>query len=234
MDRMNEMPLPAHRICLPPAADPLTCSGTINAQASAAGAARSWAGFQSWSRKSAPPRPLFPAELSEGGCASAAGPQPWRLVIFRRRPLAGFASRSKIASRLTVLRCRSGAARAAAAASLRSPPSRSRRARSRSKETSHGHDRHLPAIRRRVLRKNQDPTLDVEVEFIPAQKDHEKAPDFRMRGPAGNFGAAWQRTSATNRQYLSCKIDDPAFHKPIYASLVLSDDGESYVLIWTR
>lgn len=77
-------------------------------------------------------------------------------------------------------------------------------------------------------------TLEVEVEFRPSRKDHEKAPDFRIHAPFGEFGAAWQRTSAAEREYLSCKLDDPVFPAPIYASLVLSDDGETHLLIWTR
>lgn len=77
-------------------------------------------------------------------------------------------------------------------------------------------------------------TLDIEAEFRPGRKDHDKAPDFRIHAPCGEFGAAWQRVSAAEREYLSCKIDDPTFPAPVYASLVLSDDGETYVLIWTR
>lgn len=77
-------------------------------------------------------------------------------------------------------------------------------------------------------------TLEVEVEFRPCRKDHDKAPDFRIHGPCGEVGAAWQRVSAAERDYLSCKVDDPTFPAPIYASLVLSDDGETHVLIWTR
>lgn len=77
-------------------------------------------------------------------------------------------------------------------------------------------------------------TLDLKVELRPSRKDHEKAPDFRFHGPFGEFGAAWQRVSASEREYLSCKLDDPTFPAAVYASMTLSDDGETYVLIWTR
>jgi uncharacterized protein (DUF736 family) len=77
-------------------------------------------------------------------------------------------------------------------------------------------------------------TLDIEVSFRPCSKEHEKSPDFRIHAPFGEFGAAWQRVSAAEREYLSCKLDDPVFPAPLYASLVLSDDSETYVLIWTR
>lgn len=82
--------------------------------------------------------------------------------------------------------------------------------------------------------KIQTLTLDLPVSFNPSRKEHDKSPDFRIRGPFGDFGAAWQRTSAAERDYLSCKIDDPSLPTPVYASLVLSDDGETFVMIWTR
>ena len=47
------------------------------------------------------------------------------------------------------------------------------------------------------------------------------------------FGAAWNRTSRYDREYLSVKLDDPSFATPIYASLVESEDGEQR-LIWSR
>lgn len=77
-------------------------------------------------------------------------------------------------------------------------------------------------------------TLEIDVKLCPARKEHEKSPDFRIHAPFGEFGAAWQRVSAAEREYLSVKLDDPVFPAPIYASLVLSEDGETFLLIWTR
>ncbi len=77
-------------------------------------------------------------------------------------------------------------------------------------------------------------SLSVQLEIRPSSKDHEKAPDYRIFSSAGEIGAAWQRTSATEREYLSCKIDDPLFPAPIFASLVLNADEETYALIWSR
>jgi uncharacterized protein (DUF736 family) len=77
-------------------------------------------------------------------------------------------------------------------------------------------------------------TFEVGLELRPNRKEHDKAPDFRIHAPFGEFGAAWQRTSAAEREYLSVKLDDPALPAPIYASLVLSDDDETWLLIWTR
>jgi uncharacterized protein (DUF736 family) len=76
-------------------------------------------------------------------------------------------------------------------------------------------------------------TLNVKTaQFRPADKDNDKAPDFRIFADQTEFGAAWKKTSRENRDYLSVKLDDPSFPAPIYASLVDADDG--YALIWSR
>lgn len=76
--------------------------------------------------------------------------------------------------------------------------------------------------------------FDVSVEFQPNRKDHDKAPDYRILAPFGEIGAAWNRTSAAERAYLSVKLDDPGLPAPVYASLVLAEDKASWVMIWTR
>ncbi|KQW67043.1 hypothetical protein ASE17_20485 [Phenylobacterium sp. Root77] len=76
-------------------------------------------------------------------------------------------------------------------------------------------------------------TLNVgAAQFRPAEKDNERAPDYRVFVGQVEFGAAWKKTSRENRDYLSVKLDDPSFPAPIYASLVDADDG--YSLIWSR
>ena len=76
-------------------------------------------------------------------------------------------------------------------------------------------------------------TLNVKTaKFRPAEKDNDKAPDFRIFAGQTEFGAAWKKTSRENRDYLSVKLDDPSFPAPIYASLVDADEG--YALIWSR
>jgi uncharacterized protein (DUF736 family) len=76
-------------------------------------------------------------------------------------------------------------------------------------------------------------TLNVKSATIrKAEKDNDKAPDFRIFAGATEFGAAWRKTSRENRDYLSVKLDDPSFAGPIYASLVDADEG--YSLIWSR
>ena len=76
-------------------------------------------------------------------------------------------------------------------------------------------------------------TLNVKsVVLRPADKENDKAPDFRVFSGQTEFGAAWKKTSRENRNYLSVKLDDPSFAEPIYASLVDADEG--YHLIWSR
>jgi len=76
-------------------------------------------------------------------------------------------------------------------------------------------------------------TLNVkQAQFRAADKDNEKAPDFRIFSGQTEFGAAWMKTSKEDRASLSVKLDDPSFHAPIYASLVDADEG--YSLIWSR
>lgn len=76
-------------------------------------------------------------------------------------------------------------------------------------------------------------TLNVKTaQLRPNDKSDDKAPDYRIFSGQTEFGAAWKRTSKEEREYLSCKLDDPSFPGPIYASLVKTDDGHS--LIWSR
>ena len=89
-------------------------------------------------------------------------------------------------------------------------------------------------------------SLDVELDIRKADKASDNAPDYRIfargtgkgRGGADSeLGAAWAKTSAQSREYLSVKIDDPALPGPLFASLVEDSahpGGERYSLIWTR
>jgi len=76
--------------------------------------------------------------------------------------------------------------------------------------------------------------LNVKATIRTADKDSDKAPDFRIYANNVEFGAGWARTSREGRDYHSCKLDDPSFPAPIYASLVAAEDGETFNLIWSR
>jgi uncharacterized protein (DUF736 family) len=77
-------------------------------------------------------------------------------------------------------------------------------------------------------------TLNVKAKFAPAEKDNDKAPDYRIFVGQTELGAAWKKTSNAGREYLSVKLDDPTFPAPIFASLVTTEGSDDYVLIWSR
>jgi uncharacterized protein (DUF736 family) len=52
-------------------------------------------------------------------------------------------------------------------------------------------------------------TLNVKAaQFRPAEKENDKAPDYRIFSGSTEFGAAWKKTSRENNDYLSVKLDD--------------------------
>ena len=77
-------------------------------------------------------------------------------------------------------------------------------------------------------------TLNVKAKFAPAEKENDKAPDYRIFAGQTELGAAWKKTSNAGREYLSVKLDDPTFAAPIFASLVATEGGDAYALIWSR
>jgi uncharacterized protein (DUF736 family) len=76
--------------------------------------------------------------------------------------------------------------------------------------------------------------LNVKAKITPAERENEKAPDYRIFAGQTEFGAAWKKTSNAGREYLSIKLDDPSFPAPIYASLVEAEGQDAYALIWSR
>jgi uncharacterized protein (DUF736 family) len=78
-------------------------------------------------------------------------------------------------------------------------------------------------------------SISAKTTIKAAEKASDKAPDYRIfSNQAVEFGAAWKKTSAEGREYLSVKLDDPSFPAPIYATLVEGDEAGSYSLIWSR
>jgi uncharacterized protein (DUF736 family) len=77
-------------------------------------------------------------------------------------------------------------------------------------------------------------TLNVKATFRAEPSENDKAPDYRVLAGATEFGAGWKKLSRDNREYISVKLDDPSFPAPIYATLVETEEGASYNLIWSR
>src|ERR1700694_1058991 len=76
-------------------------------------------------------------------------------------------------------------------------------------------------------------SLNVKAKFAPAEKESDKAPDYRILAGTVEFGAAWKKTAQNGREYLSVRLDDPSFAAPIFANLIESEDS-SHQLIWSR
>lgn len=81
--------------------------------------------------------------------------------------------------------------------------------------------------------------LNIRARFVPMAPS-EKGPAYKIvtgasGSPTVELGAAWQRSAReTGMPYLSCKLDDPAFPEPIFASLVEDSKGPGHSLIWSR
>jgi uncharacterized protein (DUF736 family) len=74
-------------------------------------------------------------------------------------------------------------------------------------------------------------TLKTKLVISPVEKSGEKAPDFRVYAGDVELGAAWSATSKEGKAYLSVKLQDPTFPKPIHCRLV--EMAKDYALVWT-
>ncbi len=75
--------------------------------------------------------------------------------------------------------------------------------------------------------------LNLKARIARVENPTDKGPQYRIYAGAVELGAAWQkRSSESDRDYLSVKLDDPSFPAPIYATLGEVEDG--YQLIWSR
>ena len=81
-------------------------------------------------------------------------------------------------------------------------------------------------------------TLSVQakgVRIVPEDnRQNENAPTHRVFVGRAEIGAAWTKRSASERDYLSVKLDDPSFTAPIFANLFDDEGEDSYSLIWSR
>jgi uncharacterized protein (DUF736 family) len=72
-----------------------------------------------------------------------------------------------------------------------------------------------------------------EVVLFPLAKKGDKSPDYRIMFGSYDIGAVW-KNQGDNGEYLSVKLDDPAFPAPVNCRLVKADKERSYSLIWER
>jgi len=81
-------------------------------------------------------------------------------------------------------------------------------------------------------------TLSVQakgVRIVPEEnRPSDNAPTHRVFVGRAEIGAAWAKTSAEDRPYLSVKLDDPSFLQPIFANLFDDEGADTFSLIWSR
>lgn len=76
--------------------------------------------------------------------------------------------------------------------------------------------------------------LNVKARIARVENPSDKGPQFRIFAGSVELGAAWQKRSEQDRDYLSVKLDDPSSPPPIYATLTEVEGEDGYQLIWSR
>ncbi|MCA1494491.1 DUF736 domain-containing protein [Ensifer sp. NBAIM29] len=76
--------------------------------------------------------------------------------------------------------------------------------------------------------------LNVKARIARIENPSDKGPHFRIYAGAVELGAAWQKRSEQDRDYLSVKLDDPSFPAPIYTTLTEVEGEDGFQLIWSR
>jgi uncharacterized protein (DUF736 family) len=61
-------------------------------------------------------------------------------------------------------------------------------------------------------------TLNVKAQIAPAEKENDKAPDYRVFAGRIEIGAGWKKTSGTGREYLSVTREERLRHMAIFGS----------------
>jgi uncharacterized protein (DUF736 family) len=77
-------------------------------------------------------------------------------------------------------------------------------------------------------------SFNIKVKIVAVPKDGDSAPDYRVTAGAMEIGAGWKRQTASNKTYISVKLDDPTFPAPVNARLVDADNGTALLLVATR
>lgn len=78
-------------------------------------------------------------------------------------------------------------------------------------------------------------TINVKAQIVPNENPATGAPSHRIFAGGAEIGAAWEETSESGgRPYLSVKLDDPSFDKPIRAAFFADEAEGSGILVWSR
>jgi uncharacterized protein (DUF736 family) len=75
------------------------------------------------------------------------------------------------------------------------------------------------------------------VQFRSVKKTNPQEPDYRIVEDSESgmveLGAAWKRTSKSDREFLSVTLDDPALPRALSAAL-MAGEAATAILIWSR
>ncbi len=75
------------------------------------------------------------------------------------------------------------------------------------------------------------------VEITPADKKHEKGPDYRVTFDSAHgiveLGSVWKRTSQQGNDYLSVELDGPFLAQPLHVNMTMPKNGKS-TMYWNR
>jgi uncharacterized protein (DUF736 family) len=80
-------------------------------------------------------------------------------------------------------------------------------------------------------------TMTAKIRLVPNDdRVSENAPAFRVMLGWQRIGDAWQAQTDGKppKDYLSVRLDDPAFPAPVRAALFADEDGAAARLLWNR
>jgi uncharacterized protein (DUF736 family) len=81
-------------------------------------------------------------------------------------------------------------------------------------------------------------TISAALKLIPnSDKKNDKQPDYIALSNGVEIGAAWNKLSKEQNEYVSLTIDTLEFPQPIYANLGRApgqDDPDTFAIIWNR
>ena len=81
-------------------------------------------------------------------------------------------------------------------------------------------------------------TLTVQAERIrivaEPNRMNNNSPTHRVYCGGAEIGVAWPKKDRAGNEYLNLKLDDVSFPGPIYPTLMQGDDGQNFVLVWSR
>lgn len=80
-------------------------------------------------------------------------------------------------------------------------------------------------------------SINAPVRIVPIMATSDRAPNFRILAHNAEVGAAWSKTSAEGKSYVSLTFDVPELPQKLYANLGVApdqDDDNVFAIIWNR